>query len=193
MGMVPDSQVLRRADARRNYERVLCAAKDAFSEHGTDVSLDKIARSAGVGNATLYRHFPTRDALLKTVLREQQEGLKANAESLLTHPDPGAALDLWIRAFLEYVRAFRGLPDSVSRATRDPTSSLYASCHAILETAGVLLRNAQSAGSIRNDIDATELCAQTMAVAWAGEMTGANSLRQERLLSILSDGLRAAT
>jgi AcrR family transcriptional regulator len=191
MGMLPTSQVSMRADARRNYERLLNSAKVAFAETGTDVSLDDIARGAGVGNATLYRHFPTRDALLEAVLRELHEVMKTKAPVLLAEPDARAALDVWLTDFVDYSRTFRGLPDSVTASLNDPKSSLYASCREMLETAALLLRRAQSAGSVRMDIDATDLCAQAAGIAWACEKIGADGTREGRLLAMLSDGLRA--
>src|SRR5918997_3877226 len=87
-----------RADARRNYERLLTAARAAFDEHGADASLDGIARRAGVGIGTLYRHFPTRSDLLAAVLRDEIEALSAAAERLLTSQAPGDALINWLRA-----------------------------------------------------------------------------------------------
>src|SRR5499433_1511780 len=87
-----------RADAQRNYERLLSAAAAAFAEHGADdVSLEEIARRAGVGIGTLYRHFPTRQALLEAVYRDQVEALRARADELLVSVPPGAALAIWLR------------------------------------------------------------------------------------------------
>src|SRR5881227_1228774 len=100
-----------RADARRNYERLLAAARAAFAEHGVDASLDDIARSAGVGPGTLYRHFPTRHALLEAVLGDAQATLLAEAEKLATEPDPDAALLTWMRGLATHSRTFRGLAE----------------------------------------------------------------------------------
>ncbi|WP_443613007.1 TetR/AcrR family transcriptional regulator [Actinomadura madurae] len=97
-----------RADARRNYERLITTARVAFMENGTGASLDDIAKRAGVGSGTLYRHFPTRDALLHAVLRERIDGLLAHAEELLADPDPDAALGLWLRTYLSGAATPRG-------------------------------------------------------------------------------------
>src|SRR3954452_2753784 len=88
-----------RADARRNVERLLAVAKETFAERGADAPLEEIARRAGVGIGTLYRHFPTREALLEALLRDSFEPLRAEADRLLTSPSPGDALDAWLRAF----------------------------------------------------------------------------------------------
>ncbi|HEY4458470.1 MAG TPA: helix-turn-helix domain-containing protein, partial [Pseudonocardiaceae bacterium] len=95
-----------RADAKRNYERLLTAARDAFTEHGTEASLDAIAQQAGVGNATLYRHFPTRETLLEAVLHERFEQLAAHEQTLLSAPDPACALASWLTEFVDYTKTF---------------------------------------------------------------------------------------
>src|SRR5258708_18774104 len=99
-----------RADARRNYERLLTAAFAAFAERGADdVSLEEIARRAGVGIGTLYRHFPTRPALLEAVYRDQVEALGVLAGKLMTAESPSAALREWMRALVEFSISKRGL------------------------------------------------------------------------------------
>src|SRR5213083_2740800 len=102
-----------RADARRNYERLLAAARAAFAEHGVDASLDDIARSAGVGPGTLYRHFPTRQALLERVLQEAQGVLVAAAEADADLADPHAALVSWLRRLADHSMSFRGLAEAL--------------------------------------------------------------------------------
>src|SRR5690606_31525652 len=114
-----------RADARRNYERLIETARTAFAEHGTDASLDDIAKRAGVGSGTLYRHFPTRDALLHAVLRDRIDGLLAHADELLSEPahDPEdearcaeAALDRWLRTYLAGAATPRGTSTVIIQA-----------------------------------------------------------------------------
>src|SRR5215468_5075066 len=104
----------KRADARRNYERLLTAASAAFAEHGADdVSLEEIARRAGVGIGTLYRHFPARQALLEAVYKDQVDGLDALASKLLVAESPGAALGEWMRAFVGFARTKRSLSSAL--------------------------------------------------------------------------------
>src|SRR6266702_7031907 len=99
-----------RADARRNRQRLIEAALAAFAEHGADdASLDEIARRAGVGIGTLYRHFPTRQALLEAVYRSQVEALRGRAEELLVSAPPGEALVTWLRATVEFGSTKRSL------------------------------------------------------------------------------------
>src|SRR5215472_16121485 len=107
----------KRADARRNYERLLAAAAAAFAEHGADdVSLEEIARRAGVGIGTLYRHFPARQALLEAVYQDQVDGLDVLAAKLLTSESPGAALAEWMRAFIAFGRTKRSMSSALVAA-----------------------------------------------------------------------------
>src|ERR1700722_4510291 len=107
-----------RADARRNYDALLIAADELFTIHGPDVALDEIARRAGVGNATLYRHFPDRRDLLVAVCVSEVKALCALGEQLDTHPDPGRAVTSWLRAYIEHVSAKHGLAAAVATRRR---------------------------------------------------------------------------
>src|SRR6266702_4679594 len=114
-GTPPDGGARRpmRADARRNYQALLSAANAAFIEQGADdASLEEIARRAGVGIGTLYRHFPTRQALLEAVYRDQVEVMSARAEELLADAPPGEALVAWLRALVDFGRTKRMLTRS---------------------------------------------------------------------------------
>src|SRR6266567_2776996 len=103
-----------RADARRNFQRLLSAAAAEFAEHGADdVSLEQIARRAGVGIGTLYRHFPTRQALLEAVYRDQVEALRGRAEELLETAPPGEALVSWLEALVTFGRTKRRLTSAL--------------------------------------------------------------------------------
>src|SRR5581483_3137064 len=108
-----------RADARQNYEKLLKAATDAFTEHGPDASLDDIARRAGVGIGTLYRHFPTRQDLVEAVFCDQMDALVVLAEELLEHPSPAEAFAIWLQAMLTQSRVCRSLAASVTIALLD--------------------------------------------------------------------------
>src|SRR5450631_2161356 len=121
-----------RADARRNYEHLLARAAEAFAERGADdVSLEEIARRAGVGIGTLYRHFPTRQALLEAVYRDQAEALHARALELLNSPSPGEALATWLRAMIEFGATKRSLSKSLM-ATLGKDSELLSTCSTLI-------------------------------------------------------------
>jgi AcrR family transcriptional regulator len=178
-----------RADARRNYERLLAAAKDAFTEHGPDASLDEIARQAGVGIGTLYRHFPTRTALQEAVVRDQNEAARAQAVALLASPSPGEALATWLRSELGRLAIYRGLGAAVMNTALDGEPS--DACQQLTAAAGALLERAQQAGAVRSDIDITSVLRLNSAIAIATEQANDGGAQSERLLSIVLDGLRA--
>jgi AcrR family transcriptional regulator len=181
-----------RADARRNYERLLTEARLAFTEHGVDTSLEEVARRCGVGIGTLYRHFPTREAMVEAVVREEFDALAAHAGELLTAADPLAALHEWLRAFVGTVGRYRGLTAALLSTLQDETSGLHAACEAMRGAGATLLTRARQAGHIRPDADAVELFALAAGVAWANEQFRAEDRgRVERLLDIVVQGVRA--
>ncbi|MFI7106988.1 TetR/AcrR family transcriptional regulator [Nonomuraea sp. NPDC050227] len=175
-----------RKDARRNYERLLTTAQAAFAEHGVGASLNDIARTAGVGNVTLYRHFPTRQALLEALLGDSLRGLRARSDELLASPSPSRALITWTTAAVEHAMAYRGLVDALVDSLADPASELHATCQAVKAAGAQLLDRAQHAGTIRPDIDASALFSLIASVAWAAERTPAH---RDRLLAVMFDGL----
>jgi AcrR family transcriptional regulator len=176
-----------RADARRSYERLLAAAAEVFAEQGTSAALDDIAKRAGIGNATLYRHFPARQDLVQALLADRYDELGAGAERLLGHPDPRAALACWLRSVIERFTAYRGLAVSVMDVIRDPETELSASCHGMRAAAAKLLARAQDAGLIRPDLTVTELLCLTNGIAVATEGQPGNV---PRLMSLLIEGLQ---
>lgn len=179
-----------RADAHRNRERVLEAAAEVVGEDGTQASLRDVARRAGVGLGTLYRHFPTRDALLETLLRTGFDQLAEEAGRLLDADLPrDRALADWLGAFTERAGTFQGLPASLMATLGDPDSALHASCLAMREAGGRLLRAAQETGRIRPDVDGTDLFALANALSWIADQAPSIAARRDRLLALLMDGL----
>ncbi|MEV0383443.1 helix-turn-helix domain-containing protein [Nonomuraea sp. NPDC050643] len=179
-----------RADARRNRDRLVAEARAAFAQDGVAASLEDVAARAGVGIGTLYRHFPTREALLEAVLRERFDALGAEARALLGHAAPRAALLTWARGFAEAGTTFRGLTAALSATLQDETSALHASCAAMRTAGEALLTRAQHGGEIRADLTVAELSTLVFGVAWAHEQnprTGPADL--DRLLALLFDGL----
>jgi AcrR family transcriptional regulator len=176
-----------RADARRNRDRLLAEARAAFLEHGTATSLEQIASRAGVGIGTLYRHFPTREALLEALLRERFDALAADARTLLGHRSPREALFRWTRDFAESSTTYRGLTNSLMATLRDESSALHASCNAVREAGLELLVRAQNSGEVCNDLDGTEFLTLVFGVAYAHEQVSNTAI--DRLLAILFDGL----
>jgi AcrR family transcriptional regulator len=179
-----------RADARRNYERLLSAAAAAFAERGADdVSLEEIARRAGVGIGTLYRHFPTRQSLLEQVYRDQVETLAARSEQLMGTPSPAAALVEWLRA----LTAFGITKRSMNRAlleTLGKESELFSSCGAMLRHAtNQLVERAQQAGIVRADVQGTDVLRLVHGLMIACDAAPGDPEQSDRMLSVVLAGL----
>ncbi|WP_439677799.1 TetR/AcrR family transcriptional regulator [Embleya sp. MST-111070] len=179
-----------RADARRNYERLLAEARVVFREQGVDASLEELARRAGVGIGTLYRHFPTRDALVEAVVRDRYDGLTARAEALRDADGARDALATWLRLLIEGAGTFRGMSATLMATLADETSELYASCHAMREAGAALLTRAQAVGEVRADIDTDGLFTLAHGIAWAHEQREVDDPeRLPRLLDVVVFGL----
>jgi AcrR family transcriptional regulator len=177
-----------RSDAQRNRSRLLTAAEAALNAHGASASLDDIARAAGVGNATLYRHFPTRAELIEAVYDQRIRQLCAAAGELAQAPEPAGALREWLRALVAHITDSRILADAFTASLEGPPDTeppQVAAWHrAIFEAALPLLTAAQDAGAIRPDLSLMELMALTAAVARAGDPVHA-----ERFLDVLLEGI----
>jgi AcrR family transcriptional regulator len=180
-----------RADAQRNYVRLLSAAMAAFTEHGADdPSLEEIARRAGVGIGTLYRHFQTRQALLEAVYRDQVEALRGRASDLLESGAPGEALAAWLRALMAFSSTKASLTSALL-ATIGKDSDLLSSCSMVIcDAADILLKRAQETGEVREDADARDLIRLVHAVNIATQRAPTDPGQTDRLLGLILDGLR---
>ncbi len=177
-----------RADARQNHARLIAAATAAFAEKGADAPLEDIARRAGVGIGTLYRHFPTRTDLQAAVFRSQVGAVCGEADALLETAPPGQAFGAWMRSLAGYLVTKRGLSHALIEAV-GIESELISSCWmAMRQTTERLLANAQQAGVIRQDVDATDVMRLVHGVTVSTEKAPE---RADMLLSVLLDGLRA--
>jgi len=179
-----------RADARRNRQRLLDAALQVYAERGADdASLDEIARRAGVGIGTLYRHFPTRQALLEAVYRDQVEELCAVARELPGEAPPEQALERWLRALMAFATTKKNLSSSLMSGPNK--SEVATSCSAMVrEAATKLLAEAQQTGQVRADVDAVDLLHMSHALAIAADLPYSHPDQGERLMSVLLAGLR---
>jgi AcrR family transcriptional regulator len=176
-----------RADARRNHERLLAAAREVFTQHGADASLDEIARRATVGPGTLYRHFPTREALLAAVYRDDVDAIAAQADEMAKAYPPQEALAAWLRLQLDYIKRKQGLGSAV-KAMLGADSEMLALCRDTMRAAlGRLLTRAQEAGAIRTDIEPADILRLVHGVGIASESAPEHA---DRLLSYVLDGLR---
>jgi AcrR family transcriptional regulator len=176
-----------RADARRNYERLVATAREVFAELGPDAPLDDIARRAGVGPGTLYRHFPNREALVEAAYRGEIVDLSARAYQLLDERSPRDALVEWLREQVRFANLKRGLATTL-KSVVDKDSETFAWCHATLkDAAAAVVSRAQEAGAVRADVTPTDVLRLCHGVAVATEHAPDDA---DRLLSVLLDGLR---
>ena len=179
-----------RADAKLNRVRLLETAKAAFAEKGPGASLDEIARTAGVGAGTLYRHFPTRDALVEAVYRNESEQLVAAADRLSQIHPPVTALREWLLLFVDYIATKHGMHE-VLNSIVGGTSDLYsASTAQVKQAISRLVDRAAASADIRLDLDPLDLLRALAGVANLG--SGPDGERAaKRLIDILIAGIRA--
>ena len=154
-----------RADAQRNRERILEVAKQAFTRSGADTSLDDIAKQAGVGPGTLYRHFPTREELLKAVYRNQLENLAAAGEKFAETMPPVEALRAWLLLFVDGVAAKQIIAPALNRLVGDHKKVFEASYAQVHEAIRRLVKRAVKSGGIRKDLDPSDLLRVLVGVA----------------------------
>ncbi|MFJ1936229.1 TetR/AcrR family transcriptional regulator [Kitasatospora sp. NPDC088160] len=180
-----------RADAQRNRDKILAAAVRVFSEEGLDAHFERIAREAGVGTGTLYRNFPTREALIEAAYRNEVARLCEAASDLLATMPPAEALRVWTRRFIDYATAKYGMADAL-RAVVASGSNPYADSHEMIQGAlNSLMEAGAAAGTIRSDIRATDMFAALAGIA----LTSAKPEQREqaeRLLDLTLDGLKSA-
>lgn len=180
-----------RADAIRNRERLLEVAKDAFTRSGANASLEEIAKQAGVGPGTLYRHFPTREALLQAVYRSELEKLAAAEQKLAKELPPIEALRAWLLLFVDAIAAKQLIAPAVNTLVGDPKKMFESSYAQMWEAVRVLVKRAIRSGDIRKDLDPLDLLRALIGVAnVATSPDWQQSAR--RLVDILITGSRPA-
>ncbi|SPF68600.1 DNA-binding HTH domain, TetR-type [Propionibacterium ruminifibrarum] len=157
-----------RRDAQRNRARIIDVAEQAFAAEGLDVPLDSVAKRAGVGAGTLYRHFPTREDLVAAVLEGRQPDLdreRAGIEAERLEPD--AALDRWLAVLVSWMRAYNGLPGSLRAAVDARSTPLGMTCETVIAVTDHFLGAAQRAGAARPDVQGLDLFLGALGTAWA--------------------------
>jgi AcrR family transcriptional regulator len=178
-----------RADARRNHEKLIEAAAAAFAEHGLEASLEEIARRAGVGIGTLYRHFPTREHLVEMVYRREVESVCGAAAELSGRLPPDAALEEWMLRFVDYIATKRGLAASLKILLGSDAALRSQTAGRVSLTLKQMVDAAMADGSIRGDIDATDV-AHALSSIYSAPDTKDWRERSRRLVSLLMGGLR---
>lgn len=178
-----------RADAARNRERVLEAAKAVFSTGGPGASLEAVAKRAGVGIGTLYRHFPTREALFEAVYRREVEQLSELAEQLKNEAPPVEALGRWLRSNVEFVATKKGMAAALALAAHGMSELHAYSSDRLGKAIGALLDRAAAAGEIRADVEPADVLRALVGMCYMNDQPGWQA-SVNRLLDIFVDGLR---
>ncbi len=175
-----------RADARRNREKILDAAEEVFGVQGTSASTEDVARTAGVGIGTVFRHFPTKEALLEEIYVARLRRLIDEADRLADAPDPGAAF------FGFFTRLVEGsaTKNAYAQALAEAGIDVKETGRELLRSLGGLLARAQRAGAVRPDVGAPELVALLIGANRAAEHTGGDVAVRDRTIAIMIDGLR---
>jgi AcrR family transcriptional regulator len=178
-----------RADARRNYGLLVDAARSVFADHGGGASMEAIAKQAGVGVGTLYRHFPKRIDIVEAVYRDEVDILVGSAERGLTELGPWAALEAWLRAYVDYGRSKRTFLNELHEAFEKNPDLKPASRDRIWAACDLVLRRAQEAGDARRDIDGADLMQLVSPMCMNSTLTAEQG---DRLMAMVLDGLRTA-
>lgn len=189
--VLSEDRAVLRADARRNRDRILDIAIRHFSAHGVSASLEEIAREAGVGAGTLYRHYPSREALLAAALRDRQAELLAASREARDIPDADRALGRWLAALQDYLRTFNGLPAPVLAAVKERASPLALSCDTLVSITAEFLARAQRDGHARAGVTANDLFLATIGIAWVLNRAEACGTNPQALNEIFAHGYLA--
>ncbi|WP_377643185.1 TetR/AcrR family transcriptional regulator [Oryzobacter terrae] len=190
---VPDAGVgparPRRADARRNYDRILATARVVFTEHGTDASLDEIAKRAEVGPGTLYRHFPTREALVDALMQDWTDRVSADADAAIATgaPAPVMLLD-WFEHFVDHITLHRGAASKICAAMDDPASPMYRKCRVMGEANRRVIEHLDAQGEIRDGVDPANVMRLVSGVASVSDTSRAD-LDVRPMLEVVVDGI----
>jgi AcrR family transcriptional regulator len=188
-GKAPGEARKPRADAQRNRDGLLEAAKAAFAEAGPEASLDEIARRAGVGIGTLYRHFPTRDAIVEAVYRREVQQLADAAPRLIESLPPAEALRAWMRVFIDYIAAKKVIAPALKSLVGG--SALYADSGARINQAiALLVERARASGDIRPSADPADLLRALIGFAYVNSAPDWEASAR-RLIDLLIDGLKS--
>jgi AcrR family transcriptional regulator len=186
----PPAEKPLRADAQRNRDKLIEAARAAFRERGSEASLDDIAKRAGVGPGTLYRHFPTRDDLIDAVMRDWADRVLADAQTVIDAGlDPRATLTEWFSRFLDNVGIYHGAAAKVMSAMDDPASPIYRKCQVLADANRTVLEAPHVKAGVRDDVDPRQVMRLVSGVSVAVDQAGLDHEQAEPMLRIVLDGV----
>jgi AcrR family transcriptional regulator len=178
-----------RADARRNYDKILATARIVFTERGTDSSLDEIAKRAGVGPGTLYRHFPTREALVDALMQDWTDRVSADADAAIATGQPAREMLLgWFEHFIDHITLHRGAASKICAAMDDPASPMYRKCRVMSDANRRVIDHLDEDGELRPGIDAANVMRLVSGVASVAD-TSHTELDVRPMLEVVVDGI----
>ena len=179
-----------RADARRNRDRIVEVARDLFREQGYDASLDEVARRAGVGPGTLYRHFPRRDDLLDAIMQSWLDGVNEAADKALAHEgSPRGLLVAWFEAYVALISLHKGGPAKITSALGDEASPIHTKCQALTGATERVLARLREEGALRDGVDAVQAARLVGGVATVADSGDLDPSVVRPLLEVVADGL----
>ncbi|GAA5143139.1 TetR/AcrR family transcriptional regulator [Nocardioides marinquilinus] len=181
-----------RADAKRNRDRIVEAAREVYREHGYDAPLDLVAKRAGVGAGTLYRHFPSRDVLVDAVMQGWIDRVTEATEKVLAFEGPDRDLLLaWFDTYAGLVSLHKGGPAKITRAMGDPASPIRSKCTVLTGAAGQVIDVLVDRGALREGTDPVQMCRLVGAVAATAEVGELDDAAVRPMLEVLADGMLA--
>jgi AcrR family transcriptional regulator len=179
-----------RADAQRNYDKIVEVARQVFAEQGTNASLDEIAKRSGVGPGTLYRHFPTRENLYDALMKDWVDRIHASADKAVASELPPREVLLgWFQDFVRHISAHRGGPAKITAAMDDAGSPMHRKCLTLTECNFQVLSRLQEQGMLREGVDSVQVCRLVGGVASVADQGGLGDDAVRPLLAIVADGL----
>jgi AcrR family transcriptional regulator len=182
-----------RADAQRNYDKIVETARVLFREKGADTSLDEVAKRAGVGPGTLYRHFPTRDALVDAVMKDWVDRVLGDAHQVLDAGlEPRETLTTWLDRLVEHMSRYQGAPAKFASAMDDTGTPMHHKCTALVAANKVVFDALEARGAVRSEVDPRDVVRMVTGIAAAAEKSGLGTEVATPMLAIIADGVLRA-
>lgn len=179
-----------RADAKRNYDRIVEVAREVFREHGYDASLDEVAKRAGVGPGTLYRHFPRRENLIDAILQSWVDKVTESADKALAYEgdDRGLLLN-WFEEYVTLISQHKGGPAKITSAMGDPDSPIMSKCQVLAQANGRVIDRLRADGALRDDVETIQVCRLIGGVATVADQGDLGRELVRPMLEVVADGL----
>jgi AcrR family transcriptional regulator len=179
-----------RADAKRNYDRIVEVAREVFREQGYDASLDEVAKRAGVGPGTLYRHFPKRENLLDAIMQSWVDRVTETADKALAHEGSDRDLLLsWFEQYVALISQHKGAPAKITSAMGDPASPIMTKCQVLARANDRVLERLRADGTLRDGVETMQICRLVGGVATVADQADLDAAAVRPMLEVVADGL----